>query len=316
MRSRLDPLELIDPALSALNTGNDLMTWWNGRQGENSLQTIPLVRPAASLLEMSGFFSLIADGGQSVMGCLQRTHLGGSFRDAVEGRFEAIPKRFASLCRWERRAGEQGGFTYTPLLRKRLGEDTPETVPAGTPLDFSLEGLDWLVARVDIHDFVRAVLPLAPLAGLLSRVVREAAFVVVHRNFAVRETASPGRPFCSFGYSFLPVAPEPSPFGFGPGHFGAAIKQFRFSESGDGGLEVSLAFIVSPRSEEVLDLGGFDPVYSISELADRLSLRKFNLGPRIHDRMDASMLRLHGKVHHRLLVDMETRLSAATAGLR
>lgn len=241
------------------------------------------------------------------MGCLQRARFPLPPGNGLRGRIDEIPRRFAAQSSWKRSPRESGGFAYKPLLQKRLGEDRCEPSPPEATVDFGLEGLEWLVTRVDILDFVRTVPALAPVARLMSRIVREAAIVVVHRDFASIPDIRGEGPGCSFGYSFLPIAPEPSPFGFGPGHFGAAIKQFQFSCTPEGEFEISLAFIVSPRSEKVLNLYGFDPVYAMIDLVDRLSFRRFQVSRRLHDRLDAVMLRLHGKVHHRLLVDMEAR---------
>ena len=308
-QSLFSPADLLEPTQAALASGDELMRWWLEHRTGTGFRVASLVDPHDSLVEMSGLFSSTEKEGRSVMACLQRARLRAPADSRVLGRFEDIPEVFASLCHWNGPGGRRGGFTYTPLLQKRLGDETPQSALAGVPTDFSLKGLEWLVARVDIHDFVRAIPPLAPLAGVLSRFVREAAFVVVHRNYGAASLSSGGRSSCSFGYSFLPVAPEPSPFGFGPGHFGAAIKQFQFSQTADGALEVSLTFLVSPRSEKVLSLAGFDPVYSIVEFVDRVSRCRFDLKRRAHDRLDESMLRLHGNVHHRLLMDMEARWS-------
>ena len=307
MAFELAPSQLFGLTEAALKGGERLLSGWLGARGRSSLRTFPLARPGGPLLEMTGFCTPASGEARSVMGCFQRCRLDRIFMGPHPVRVEEFPLHFSSLCQWERSDGARGGFSYTPLAQKRIGVSTPECLSGRNPVDFSLNGLEWLVARVDIHDFVRAIRFLSPFAGPLSRVVREAAVVVVHRSFGVVASAESEREACSFGYAFLPVAPEPSPFGFGPGHFGAAVKQFRFAPTADGGFEVSLLFLVSPRSEKVLDLGGFDPVYTTCELLDRLLFRKLGLSRRAHDRLDASMLRLHGRVHHRLLVELARR---------
>ena len=298
---------LLGATRAALASGDQLMQWWRTQNRGESLPTFPLVRPSRSLVEMSGFYSRTADGETPVMGCLQRARLGVPSSNSVFDSLKSLPGQFASLCAWTRPDGGRGGFTYTPLLRQRTGVETPEPASPEEAVDFGLQELDWLVARVDIHDFARAIPLLAPISGMASRFVREAAMVVVHRNYRSRTDCRGQAQGCCFGYSFLPLAPEPSPFGFGPGHFGGAIKLFEFTRSEEGALEVSLAFIVSPRSEKVLDLAGFDPVYSTIELLDRLTFRGLRLSRRAHDRLDAVMLRLHGVVHHRLLTEMAQR---------
>jgi len=216
-----------------------------------------------------------------------------------------LPAAFARHSNWTRADGDRGGFTYTPILAQRPGADAVD-VPISEQVDFDLSGFEWKLFRVDIHDFVRAIPMMRPVARPLSRRLREAALIT-----AVPKLSEPLVPIegasvteVAFGYTFLPLAPEPNIFGFGPGHFRSAIKQFHFALLADRTLEIRLAFIVAPRSERILDLGGFDPVYGLVELLDRLSLGSIGLSRRCHDRMDAVMLGLHGQVHQNLLDDM------------
>jgi len=298
--------ELSLAAQSALESGRALLEDCLALE-KTGLSLFPLACPGGSLLEMSGFFGFRkSDPKVSLMGCFQRA------------RFVPVPatsrgqrsiqdagRVYRDSCRWVRPDGSPGGFTYTPLLQKRIGIERPEPV-ASADWDFDLSGLEWLVVRVDIHDFVRAVRPLRAFASSLSKRVKEAALLLVHRDFSrtgfPRESAIVAEH--SFGYSFLPLAPEASPFGFGPGHFGSAFKRFRFLLRADGALDIELMFVVSPRSEKVLDLKGIDPVYASVHFLDLLTLRKLRIRSRVHDRFDKVMLKIHGQVHYELLEAM------------
>jgi hypothetical protein len=88
--------------------------------------------------------------------------------------------------------------------------------------------------------------------------------------------------------------------------FKAAVKQFRFILLDSGDIEIQMFFLVSPRSEKILNLGGFDPVYFSANLANILTLSAFNLRQRAHDKMDALQLELHARVYQSLLNGMRT----------
>ncbi len=254
---------------------------------------------------MDCFYDFLGDG-CSVMGCLQRARFEMGIDSNAAARFvEELPTTFARYSSWKRKDGDRGGFSYAPVLARRTGADAPESPPSGEA-DFGLGGFEWKLLRVDIHDFVRAIPMMRPVARPMSRRVREAALITVIP--ALSQPLIPAGEVVvaevAFGYAFLPLAPEPNIFGFGPGHFRSAIKQFHFALMADRTLEIRLAFIVAPRSEKILDLRGFDPVYSVVELLDLLTLRSIRLSRRFHDRMDAVMLRLHGRVHQNLLEEM------------
>jgi len=154
------------------------------------------------------------------------------------------------------------------------------------------------VLQVDILDFVRANPMLAQYDGMLSRFIRESAYVVIHEDLAVAPTSTPKGVIAErvFGYAFLPRAVEHNIFGFGPGKFTAAVKQWRFLLYLNGDVEVRVAFLVT-RSQKVLDIKGFDPVYAPLHLADAFSLGVLGLRQRGHDTMDKIFLEHHGAVH-------------------
>lgn len=176
---------------------------------------------------------------------------------------------------------------------------------------------EWVVLQVDILDFIRSFPGIGRFAKFFSRFIKEAAYILIHPKFsapALPETEATLTRLC-FGYSFLPCAAHPSFFGFGPGRFGTAVKQFDVAALENGRVEIRLAFIVTPRSEKVLSLWGFDPVYNFSSLLDLLTLRRFNLDGRVHDRLDARMLAHHCRVHQAFLQGLaEAFQRAADAG--
>jgi hypothetical protein len=256
---------------------------------------------------MDCFYDRFGAGCPSVMGCLQSARFTVDMDSEAGARFVAdLPGVFAQHCSWIRIDGDRGGFGYTPILRQREEAGDPEP-PSTEAVDFRLDGLEWQLLRVDIHDFVRAIPMMRPVSRPMSRRIREAALITV-----IPELFDPLIPAASekvaetaFGYAFLPLAPEPNIFGFGPGHFRSAVKQFHFVLHTDLSLEIRLAFIVSPRSEKIMSIRGFDPVYSFVDIVDRLAFRRLGLSARFHDRMDAVMLGLHGQVHQNLLADLE-----------
>ena len=63
-------------------------------------------------------------------------------------------------------------------------------------------------------------------------------------------------------------------------------------------------FLVSTRSEKILNLGGFDPVYFSAKLANLLTLKMLNLNQRTHNKLDALQLELHARVYQGLLNGM------------
>lgn len=262
---------------------------------------------------MCGFFDRFSEQGESVMGCLQSARFQPPSVEGPPQPFsETILENFIRWSRWEWSDGEPGGFSYTPAIRKIKNSGNLELVDsdsAGHTLAEIGTSSDWIVYRVDIHDFVRSLKPLKKMSRFLSRYVRESAYVVVHPDFARPLEKAPENAVAEscFGYSFLPCVVEPNIFGFGPGHFQAAVKQFRFFLMADGGVEARLTFLVSPRSEKILNFKGFDPVYSAVDWANALFPEKLALGEKMHERLDALMLRLHGSVHHNLLVGMRER---------
>lgn len=297
----------------AIERGCRLMNWWS--QNEARLKPFQIPARDKNLVEITGFYdALQTESGQSsVMGCLQaaRFQCGADSSSDVTPLNTFLRTEFASRAGWSDPGGRPAGFGYEALLCKLKETGEVQRVQNGTDpgaLDFAAVGnkYEWLMLRVDLHDFVRCT-PLRSVSKIASKFVKEAAYVVLHDSYAkpVGDPLTSTVAECLFGYSFLPCACERGIFGFGPGHFNSAIKQFRFSLLESGELRISVAFVVAPRSEKVLDLWGFCPVYSSVHLLDALTLGQLGVERRAHDRLDRYMLKIHGRVHHHLLNGLE-----------
>lgn len=302
-------VDLAADTRAALARGRLLADWWSFGRGN---QTYFDLAPAGGhLAQMEGFFgSAELDGRvRTVMGCLQSARFRAGPAWCEPDTFgKALRRDFLRICSWTRRDGRPGGFTYSPLLAAPRSAGSTPIRPGGDSVSLTdLESrYEWTVLQVDIHDFVRSFPPLRRFAGLLAGVVREAAYIVLHPEFSRPYQDDPPGVVseCVFGYSFLPREVFPNVFGFGPGKFQYAVKQFRFLLTETAEIVVQMSFLVAPRSERVLDLRGFDPVYGAVAMIDRLSPRRLGLAGRVHDRLDAVMLGLHGRVHQNLMEDL------------
>lgn len=300
------PAELRAGAEVAAERGAILFEWWRASESSGRLKKFKLAEENESV-QMRAFFDLLPlDGNEvPVMGCLQRHSFEARTPTAQlsEHLDRLVRKDYFERAVWLRPDGQSGGFHYRPLFGKdREGIRNLQDASAMT-LDRVGPEFEWVVFQVDILDFIRSFPRVGRFAKLLSGLIKESAYILIHPKFstpALPETAGTLTRHC-FGYSFLPCAVHPSFFGFGPGRFGSAVKQFDVAALENGRVEIRLSFIVTPRSEKVLNLWGFDPVYSFSRFLDLLTLRRFNLDGRVHDRLDGQMLTHHCRVHQAFL---------------
>lgn len=313
--------ELREGALQADRSGGLLFDWWRQKEASGELKKFSLLAQKSDAVQMDGFFErLVLDGRDvSAMGCVQRFQFQtGWAPERLRERLEAfVRQEYFAKASWMRRDGETGGFRYSPLFGKARDSRLMILEGADLNLDRVQREFEWAVFQVDILDFVRSFAFPSWAARRMSRFIREAAFVLFHSRFAEPALGAPEGALSRhcFGYSFLPCAVHPSFFGFGPGRFGTAVKQFDIAALQDGRVEFRLAFIVTPRSEMVLNVWGIDPVYNFSNLLDLLTLRRFNLDGRVHDRLDAQMLAHHCRVHQGFLQGLaEAFQRAADAG--
>ena len=140
----------------------------------------------------------------------------------------------------------------------------------------------------------------------LRRFNKESGYMVFHPAFFRPERPSP--PGCTeelcFGYAVAPWIVIPTFVAYGAGRFYSAIKQYRFFFESDGSLTIQVAFVVAPRTERVLNFGGWDPFYDTIGLIDRLTFRRTSINRRAHNRIDLYGLTQHVRVHYNLLDGM------------
>jgi hypothetical protein len=301
--------DLIEKSESALRDGRQLLHWWRERAFSKKIKTFPLIAPLPSVT-MTGFFDELTINGKqtSVMGCVQAVRAKlprAAGRAAIECSLDQFSRRdLFRITEWRNPDGLPGGFGYTPRFFKAKQDGQYGRFDNGLNIpDMDLseigKGLDWIMLQVDLHDFARCFKPPGFLVKPLSRMVREAAYLVADEEFL--QCNMPGTEGAlsehGLGYSFVPATVHPNFFGFGPGRFGAALKLFQFCLLPEETFEIQLAFLAAPRSQKVLYLGGFDPVYGFFHLMNALTLGGFHIKERIHDKLDTVMLRQHGDVH-------------------
>jgi hypothetical protein len=307
--------EFAHDAERALKSGRQIVSWWRDKTLLGELKLFPMKTAEEPHYEMQGFFDSILMIGDMkptpIMGCLQRLRFKRRrppVPEATRHLESFIDQHFLAKCLRTRPDGSPGGFRYRPICVKhkdgRLVE--PEDPQAhGADLAGFRHGPQG-VLQVDILDFVRVNPMLAQYDGVLSRFIRESAYVVIHEDLAVAPTDTPKGVIAErvFGYAFLPRAVEHNMFGFGPGKFTAAIKQWRFLLFLNGDVEVHVSFLVT-RSQKVLEIGGFDPIYASLHLADAFSLGALGLRQRGHDAMDRIFLEHHGAVHADVVMGLQ-----------
>ncbi len=299
-----------------LRQGKELFNWWREKAGASKLPLFPLEPGYPPYLEWKAFFDTATLDGKetTVVGCMQQNLFkvrGNPNRPADETFESFFDTQFLRQCRWEHRDGLPGGFRYKAIVGKKQGskELVPlDPSPDGPFLDISelATKWEWLTLQVDILDFVRSNPHLERFNRTLSQYMKESAYISYHRDFSIPATP-PGPGVVAervFGYAFLPREVAHNVFGFGPGHFGAAVKQWRFSLLESGDIRAQIAFIVSPRSEMVMNLGGFDPVYQPVDLMAKMMLGGFGVAEKLHDQMDRTFMHHHARVHSGLVIGM------------
>jgi hypothetical protein len=203
-----------------------------------------------------------------------------------------------------------GGFEFVPLLYKSQGQDDYGVLPEGPApdLDEIGEKYEWIVMEAVVYDFFRNIPGLNLGPGLLKKMPKMSSYVLIHKDYSTsfHPPVEGAAAESCFGYSFLPTPVTKGIFGYGPGMFKAAAKQFRFILMENGDIEIQMFFLVSTRSEKILNLGGFDPIYFFVNLANMLTLNALGIRTRAHDKLDALQLELHARVYQSLLNGMST----------
>ena len=320
--SERDQFLIKNADLAALR-GRDILNWWKTQETEGVLKKFQLGFGAPPGIKLACFYSSRIHEGieRSVMGCLwkstfKKKSATAALADisAAQGSkaFESfIKKQFVPRAKWVNPGEIPGGFGFTALQYKlKTGElGSYAGQPENRVVDLSEIGsrYEWVVFQADVFDFF-ADFPQIRRKGrtIFPHFPKMASYVLIHEGFAANVFPSvPGTVAeCGFGYSFLPLAVYPSFLGYGPGRFDCAVKQFRFSLLESGDVDVQLSFGVSPRSEKVLYLRGWDPVYSLVNLLNAITFGALKIKAKAHDKLDSVFLLQHAKVYQALMEGM------------
>ena len=304
---------LIENAAIGYQKAKDLLAWWKAKENGGALQKFTLNPPDRPELHIEYFYDALDLEGKpvSAMGCFWKSRFPRKSGPAAASGSTLqtfIQKQFMRRCEWTNPDQLPGGFKFVPLQYKLRGRDEYGVSPEGPApgLDEIGERYEWVIMEAVVHDFFRNVPGLHLGPGLLKKMPKMSSYVLVHQDYyssfhpPVAGTAAE----CCFGYSFLPTPVTKGIFGYGPGMFKAAVKQFRFILLDSGDIEIQMFFLVSTRSEKILNLGGFDPVYFSVNLANILTLNLLNIRQRAHDKLDALQLEIHARVYQSLLNGM------------
>lgn len=294
-----------EAAETAIRRGGDLLRWWN--QAQPGL--IP-IRHSFRDVTMQAFFETIPVEGVAKlgMGCLQTS----TFRrgPGVESREPTVLRSWImqNAVR-ECYRPNRGGFLYQPLLARGAGpEGEVQRLPQGPAVSLTeLCGkYNWVVQRLDLPDYAYALPFSRALTRLMRPFLKESGSVVFHRSFceSLRPPVRGAREQVTFGYAVVPWRIDPTILGFGPGRFYAAFKQYRVCLMEDDSILVEIVFVVCPRSEKILDIGGLDPVYGTVGLLDALTLRRGSMLQGAHKAIDQYAMGHHGRVHVNMLEGM------------
>ena len=292
-------------AETALRRGNDLLKWWNS--ANPSFVPIGHVYPDVT---MDGFFESIPVEGvvKPGMGCLQTS----TFRRspaAAQGQPTGLREWVMKNALRECSRPDGGGFRYQPLLAREVGPGgavKPLLDGPSIPLTDIGSKYEWVVQSLDLPDYALALPLPRSIARQMKKVLTESGALIFHPDF--NETARPLMAgtvdHVTFGYAVVPWRAAASVLGFGPGTFFSAFKQYRIFLMADQSITVEVLFIVCPRSEKILDIGGYDPVYGSARLLDALTFGRTRIVSKVHDAIDNYALGHHGRVHVHMLEGM------------
>lgn len=295
----------------ALRDGFDVWDRWAEMNASGGIRKFALKDPTP-MFECRGFFDSLTFRGKpsTFQGCLQLARFrpklpvtADSGRRLSNFLLTELPQAFLQPYAKD----IPGGFLFSPLLAKEKGKDSYISGPSlGSKVPLSSIGaqFEWVVYRIDLLDFGRSVPPLAGLPRIAGRLLKESVYVVVpERHVFLEKNPAPGVLVdFTFGYSVLPYTVIPNPFGYGPGHFGVAFKHFQFTLLEKGELQIQMNFLLCPRSEMVLNLGGVDPVYPFFDFLDKVASKNGKLSAAAHDRLDRIFMRQHARVHENALL--------------
>ena len=306
--------DLIEAAGVAHSRASELLTWWKEHRDAKALKFFEQPMPRNQDVKLECFYDTLRLDGKpaGVMACSWKSRFPRKQAATSPLSMDAfLYKEFIRRTKWQNPDGLPGGFEFIPHQYKLKGREEYGVLPPGPPPDLDEIGskYDWVMMEAVVYDFFRNI-PGPPLPKwLLTRMPRMASYVLVHPDYCCSfSDRVPGAVAEScFGYSFLPVAPSKTIFGYGPGTFAAAVKQFRWILHENSDVEIEMFFLVSGRSEKILSLwGGFDPVYFSVNLVNALTLSLLGFKQRAHDKLDAAQLSVHARIYQSLLEGMRS----------
>lgn len=247
----------------------------------------------------------VAGNMMSVMGARQFIPFGRIDGPGAAQRLrQFVREEFLERGHWMNPDGYPGGFGMQRMVYRAgatYGKFTGDAANGAVNWNEIGTKYDWVLLRVQVHDFV---LPLGPFKKRLD----EAACVVAHPAFA-REVVNPSPQYdleITIGYPFIRFAPIPNFFGFGPGKFHIAVKVFSFFLKPTGEVDCRMYFAAAPRCAKVFDFGPSipDPVYGSASVLGAITFGAFNVR-KFHDKVDCGMLSQHCRVHHMMIEGSE-----------
>lgn len=272
-----------DAARLAIRDGVVLTEWLREQAALSDGFPQSIVRRSGATLGRFAFGDVLLNGSRTP---LMASHQRLRFPDNAESveYVQGFSQGALEMLGWCGAGGVPRGFSFSAVVG---GQSASE--PGEMPM------------RLDIHEF-NYLLPLGwTWARFAPQLLRQSAYVVPARELDQPIVERAARVEARASYAFLPVPPHRSVFGYGPGRFGAAVKHFAVRAPFDGGLDIEVWAAMSPRSEQVLDLLGYDPVYGVVRFLDRLSGRRWRLLEWVRDEVERMMLAQHMRVHEAVL---------------
>ncbi|OFV98813.1 MAG: hypothetical protein A3F68_13485 [Acidobacteria bacterium RIFCSPLOWO2_12_FULL_54_10] len=295
---------LVERSEEAIPVGLELHRWLRNRKYTSSLSSLNLKKQFELPHQARGFLSFVVLGGTefSVMGTEQEIEFGRVEVPGGEDHLrEFVLGNFLSLVNWTYEDGAPGGFTVEKSIYKTMDGEYgifPPEQCCGC-MDWRDLGTryQWVLLTIHIHDLVMEF-------GKMRKRLKEALCAVAHPGFVtVQQNPAEGYALeVSVGYPVIKFAPIPNFFGYGPGKFHMAVKNFSFLLTQDQRLKVRMTFASAPRCEKVFDFGKRipDPMYGGAALLSGLSLGLWKPHS-FHDWLDMQMLVQHCRVHQTLM---------------
>lgn len=302
--------EIVRLADSTLARGTELLQWWERKDAAGDYpERFDVVRQYAEGDGSFGFYGKALVGGAQmpVMGVVQEMFYDRQkvaspsvVRDQLR---EFLLRYFMRTCEFRepeptpgagaasRAAVEEAltwlpgeadrrvGFGYQQLYYKlagsgRIGKFSSAERERIVDLRQVGETYDWIVLKVDIHDFQLSFAPFGDGAMKMQVPLKESAYLVLGPAF-IRNAENPEPGVLAeygYGYAFLPYAPPDAPpmLAFGPGYFACAVKSMIFRVMDDGEIRLRASFVVN-RPDKITSVD-IDPVGWGINAADRLTL--------------------------------------------